>query len=176
MLRVVSLPSEGFDGIAMVSFEADGMPPGEASSSSPALDIVSTGGGGDDDVTISVETSKQEGGGGEGSGAVSAIASFSTTSETAPEEEEGGGAEAAAPSSSVSFDVEFYHCDAGDFWTSIEGGSAAGGATTCGVDGSDSCCQLCSDFVQGSEEVRDKKWEVFLFVPPISNLSPHRLL
>lgn len=165
-LRVVSLPSEGFDGEATVSFEADGMPPGDASSSSPALDVVSSdgGGGGDDDAAISVETVTQQGAGG-GSGAASAVVPFSTNSDTAVEEEGGAGVQAAAPGASVSFDVAFYHCDAGEFWTSIEGGSAGGGgATSCGSEVSDSCCQLCSDFVEGSDEVRGRSGILFLFM------------
>lgn len=121
-LRVASLPNEGFDGDATVSFEVDGLgtPP-------PALDIAPA-----DSTTSGDGTS----GGANGS---EAIAIQSLTSDAAEEGEGEGGAAA-------TFDVSFYHCIAGNFWNSVV--DEATGASSCASDDSaDTCCELCSDYV-----------------------------
>lgn len=136
-LRVASLPSEGFDGEATVSFQANGA---GSPAPAPALDAADSGsvpdgptgdsgaGDGDGGETVVVQSLTSDGGG-----------------DGEEEEEEGQGGAAA------SFDVAFYHCIAGNFWNSKV--DASSGASICAADGADTCCELCSEVVEGAKQV-----------------------
>lgn len=120
-LRVASLPSEGFDGDATVSFESDGL------GSPAALDFAAAD-----------STTSGDGSGDANGGESIAVQSLTSDAGEQEEEEEDGGAAA-------SFDVSFYHCIAGNFWNSVV--DEATGISGCASEDSvDTCCALCSDF------------------------------
>lgn len=108
-VRVVSLPSDMFDGSATVFFETHG-------SSSPAVDDKS-------DNTVF----HQEYSGDTWSSSPDSSVLQDTTSKSA------------------SFNVTFYHCTAGSFWSSNE---------TSADDGSSRICELCTEMADGAVEVK----------------------
>lgn len=109
---MASLPNEGFNRGATVSFEADGV-------GSPTLAVADAGSGSDS-----------------GSEAI-APQSLTSVGDEDQEEEEGGDRGAAA-----SFDVSFYHCNTGTFWnTEVDEATGDNNCEADGENGCCALCQ-----------------------------------
>lgn len=122
-LRVVSLPDDSFDGRTMVEFEAHAM------SAFSLTDM-------DDDSETHVDTSYTQ---------QSQTKGDSTPSPSNPLETDDDIEE----ESTVSFEVEFYHCLAGSFWNP----NTSATARNTSLDD----CKLCTDVVDGETEVTEEQ-------------------
>lgn len=148
-LRVVTLPSTSFDGTTSVTFVAGSI--GMNSSSVTRTPFAGSESGYDsvDESSIDETNSVYDP---TSTSAKQAQLTYGTSSgsrDWSASVQDTASESGSAITSSTSFTVTFYHCDAGQVWN-----PSASAAVSSTDEDSSGGCQLCSDVVEGDTDVR----------------------